>query len=123
MTVASTWSVSRNTPLLNHIINMFVGKRIAKVMSQMQPGLQKCHYLPNYRCEVDRKELRGSVSQIVSVSVIVSGARLEFKRGVIGVQATSPQQPARGIEHCATLARGHPKTHLQGGAVQILTTA
>lgn len=63
------------------------------------------------------------MSQIVSVSVIVSGARLEFKRGVIGVQATSPQQPARGIEQCATLARGHPKTHLQGGAVQMLTTA
>ena len=102
---------------------MFVGKRIAKVMSQMQPGLQKCHYLPNYRCEVDHKELRGSVSQIVSVSVIVSGARLEFKRGVIGGQATSPNNQPEAQEQCATLARGHPKTHLQGGAVQILTTA
>ena len=88
---------------------MFVGKRIAKVMSQMQPGLQKCHYLPNYRCEVDRKELRGSVSQIVSVSVIVSGARLEFKRGVIGVQATSPQQPARGSGAVCNSCPGPPQ--------------
>ena len=78
---------------------MFVGKGIAKVMSQMQPGLQKCHYLPNYRCEVDRKELRGSVSQIVSVSVIVSGASLEFKRGVIGGggRATPSYPPDHGM--------------------------
>ena len=57
-------------------------ERIAKV--KIKPCVQKRAHRHNCRCEVDRKELRGLVSQIVSVSVIVSGASLEFKRGVIG---------------------------------------
>ena len=47
-------------------------------------ALQKCDLGHNYRCEVDRKELQGLVSQIVNVSVIVSGGRVGFKRRVIG---------------------------------------
>ena len=70
------------SPFKSHqTINAFIGLDIAKGVTGFD---QKCHYLHNYRCEVDRKELRGLVSQIVSVSVIVSGASLEFKRGVIG---------------------------------------
>ena len=70
-----------------------VGKDIATVIlrwESVNPGLkrckcsQKCDFGHNYRCEVDRKELQGLVSQIVSVSVIVSGGRVGFKRRVIG---------------------------------------
>ena len=81
----------------NHIIMGILMERIAKV--KIKPCVQKRAHRHNCRCEVDRKELRGLVSQIVSVSVIVSGASLEFKRGVIGGggRATPSYPPDHGM--------------------------